>query len=103
MLSLAAVTQAEKQLQVSGEDEAHTAYSLMVPEARPPAAPLPLPITFSTGPGDGKVAENRARRGGCERGSARVRQFKVSARGGTERSGGEGAGGETRAKLVSRA
>lgn len=69
----------------------------------------PSPITFSTGPGDGKVAGNRTareteiererereREGGCETGSARVRQFKVSVRGTqsrAERSGVEEEGG----------
>lgn len=66
----------------------------------------PSPITFSTGPGDGKVAGNRTareteiererereREGGCETGSARVRQFKVSVRGTQSRAERSGRGG----------
>lgn len=58
----------------------------------------PSPITFSTGPGDGKVARNhtartesdreQVREGGCETGSARGRQLKVSVRGTQSREQG---------------
>lgn len=93
---------------VSGKDEARTAYSLMVPEARQPAAPLyPLPnhIFHWTrrrqgrgephGKRDGDRTREREseREGGCETGSARVRQFKVSVRGTQSRAERSGRGG----------